>query len=156
PPAAPPTLAPNPAATAPPPAPAPAKFEAPAIAPSANAGQATPPAAIPGLPPGIPGAPPQPSPPASPSADGAPPASTGAPRLRVLQSAMTIPRDTPFTVNVLLENAPDGTSGVTPLRIHWDASKLRLNDIQAGELLSRDGIPVTTQKLPGGENAGDA
>jgi len=42
------------------------------------------------------------------------------------------------------------------MRIHWDASKLRLTDIEAGELLSQDGAAVTQQKEISGGPSGDA
>jgi hypothetical protein len=71
-----------------------------------------------------------------------------------------VPRNAPFTVKVQVDNTPDATTGVAPLRVHWDASKLHLNDINAGELLFRDGVAVTADKHiadePAGSTTGEA
>jgi len=53
--------------------------------------------------------------------------------------------NTPFTLNVQLENAA-GAASVMPLRVSWDPALMRLNDIAAGELMSRDGGRVTSVK----------
>jgi len=67
-----------------------------------------------------------------------------------------VPRDTPFTINVQLDGVPDATTGVAPLHLRWDASKLRLNDVAAGELLSRGGVTVATDKQISAEAPGEA
>ena len=53
--------------------------------------------------------------------------------------------NSPFTANVLLENAADAFS-VSPIRVTWDPALLRLNDIAPGDLLTRDGSRVTSVK----------
>jgi general secretion pathway protein D len=138
------------------PATVPAKPEAPAAAPTpaASATPAAPAAAAP-----APGLPPAPPPPAQtpllfPVAPAGAPA--GGPRVRFLPAAVMVSRDAPFTVNIQLDNAPDGMTGVAPLHIRWDASKLRLNDVTAGDLLSHDGTAVTAEKHIGEESPGDA
>ena len=53
--------------------------------------------------------------------------------------------NSPFTLNVQLENATDAAS-ITPLRVSWDPALLRLNDIAPGDLMARDGGRVTSVK----------
>jgi general secretion pathway protein D len=67
-----------------------------------------------------------------------------------------VSRDAPFSINVQLENAPSATAGVAPMRLHWDASKLRLNDVTAGELLARDGVAIAADKRFSSETPGEA
>jgi general secretion pathway protein D len=61
----------------------------------------------------------------------------------------------PFTLNVMLENVPDASAALAPLRIHWDSAKLHLNDISPGELFSRDGVALHIEKEIHG-NSGQA
>jgi hypothetical protein len=51
----------------------------------------------------------------------------------------------PVTVNVQVENATDLFSG-SPIHITFDPAQLRLNDMVAGDLFTRDGVRVTSQK----------
>jgi general secretion pathway protein D len=147
-----------PAAPAPSPAPAPVPAPVPGLAVPAPAPSPAPvkpdptaaapvpvPAPIP-----IPGLPPAPG-----AAPAAVPAG-GAPRVRFLPAAVMVARDTPFTISVQLDNVPDATTGVAPLRVRWDASKLRLNDVAAGELLSRGGVTVAADKQIPAEAPGEA
>jgi len=64
----------------------------------------------------------------------------------------------PFTLNVMLDNAPEASTALAPLRIHWDSGKLHLNDITPGELFSRDGVAVHVEKdiRNGANNSGEA
>jgi hypothetical protein len=57
----------------------------------------------------------------------------------------TAAANSPFTLNVQIENATDAAS-ITPLRVSWDPALLRLNDIAPGELMARDGGRVTSVK----------
>lgn len=134
---------PGPSAAAPAPAPTAAAVTLPAPSPT--------PTASPAAAPGTPVAPvPVVFPPPAANAAG------GSPRVRFSPAAVTAAPDKPFTINVQLENAPNSISGVAPMHIHWDPSKLRLNDITAGDLLSRDGVTVTVDKHMDEANPGDA
>lgn len=94
---------------------------------------------------------PLPSPAAAPAPTAAkPPATAPAPggpgaRITFNPGNIAVPANTPFTVNIQLENATDASS-LTPLRVSWDPAVVRLNDISPGELLSRDGSRVTSVK----------
>lgn len=74
----------------------------------------------------------------------APAAGPGA-RITFNPATISVPANTPFTVNIQLENATDASS-LSPLRVSWDPAVVRLNDISPGELLSRDGSRVTSVK----------
>ncbi len=78
-----------------------------------------------------------------------PPATAPAPgpgaRVTFNPASISVPANTPFTVNIQLENATDASS-LAPLRVSWDPAVVRLNDIAPGELLSRDGSRVTSVK----------
>ena len=59
--------------------------------------------------------------------------------------SVSVGPNTPFTVNVELNGAADATA-VSPLRVKWDPTVLRLTDITPGELLSRRGGAVSSIK----------
>jgi len=84
-----------------------------------------------------PGQPPAAGPPPVPPPSGA--------RVTFQPGVVTVAPNTPFTLNVQLENAA-GAASVMPLRVSWDPALMRLNDIAAGELMSRDGGRVTSVK----------
>ena len=66
-------------------------------------------------------------------------------------------QNAPFTVNVQLDNAPDSTTALAPLRVRWDPSKLKLNDMSAGELFWRGGVAVAADKqIPTDASKGEA
>lgn len=93
---------------------------------------------------------PLPAPSATPTPAAAKPPSTApAPgpgaRITFNPASISVPANTPFTVNIQLENATDASS-LSPLRVSWDPAVVRLNDISPGELLSRDGSRVTSVK----------
>jgi hypothetical protein len=69
------------------------------------------------------------------------------------EAAVKAAPNTPFTIKVQMDNAPEATTGIAPLHLRWDASKLQLNDIAAGELLTRGGVAVATNTT---ERPGDA
>jgi hypothetical protein len=48
-------------------------------------------------------------------------------------------------VSVELDNAADLFSA-SPIRVRYDASILRLNDVKPGELFTRDGVKITSVK----------
>lgn len=88
--------------------------------------------------------------PAAPPAAGPKPAATapslpGGVQVSFDPSALTVNANAPFTVNVQLNNAADAFS-VTPLRLSWDPTRLRMNDIAPGDLFTRDGGRVTSVK----------
>ena len=66
-------------------------------------------------------------------------------RIQMLPPAVQVSVSTPFTVTVQLEGASN-TGSVSPLRVKYDPALLRLNDVNAGDLLSRDGQRVTSVK----------
>ena len=68
------------------------------------------------------------------------------PRVRFTPETVMASNGTPFTLNVMLDNAPDASAALAPLRIHWDSAKLHLNDISPGELFSRDGVALHIEK----------
>ena len=87
---------------------------------------------------------------AAPAAVGGPPATAppengGPARLTFNPGVVMVAPNSPFTVNVQMEDA-NNLYSVMPLRISWDPALLRLNDIAPGELLSRDGGRVTSVK----------
>jgi len=101
------------------------------------------------------GSAPPPSPNAAP-APGAPPAAAPKPaataptlpggvQISFDPNTLSVNANSPFTVNVQLNNAADAFS-VTPLRVTWDPMRLRMNDIAPGDLLTRDGGRVTSVK----------
>jgi general secretion pathway protein D len=76
----------------------------------------------------------------------APDANSGGPsRVSFAPGTIQVSRNGPFTVTVQVDNAADAFS-LTPLKIKFDPAQLRLNDINPGDLLSRDGGRVTTVK----------
>jgi general secretion pathway protein D len=66
-------------------------------------------------------------------------------RLQFFPPAVQVSVSAPFTVTVQLEGAAEAGS-VAPLRVKYDPALLRLNDINAGDLLSRDGQRITSVK----------
>jgi general secretion pathway protein D len=66
-------------------------------------------------------------------------------RIQMLPPAVQVSVSTPFTVTVQLEGASNAGS-MTPLHVKYDPALLRLNDINAGEMFSRDGQRTTSVK----------
>jgi general secretion pathway protein D len=99
------------------------------------------------------GAPPTPPTPAKPPLAGQAPGQlpanpppvppAGAARVTFQPGTVNVASNTPFTLNVQLENA-SSISSVMPIRVTWDPALMRLNDIAPGELMSRDGGRVTS------------
>jgi general secretion pathway protein D len=121
--------------------------------PPGNAGAAGPaPPATPGQPPAATPPTAVQTPPAAAPAPGQPPATppppvppAGAARVTFQPGVVTVAPNTPFTLNIQLENAANA-SAVMPLRVSWDPALMRMNDIAPGEMLSRDGGRVTSVK----------
>jgi general secretion pathway protein D len=86
-------------------------------------------------------APPAPAPAAAPANSGAP----GQTRISFTPAAIQTLISSPVVVTVQVENAADVAAG-SPIRIKFDPMQLRLNDISAGDLLSRDGGRVSFVK----------
>jgi hypothetical protein len=63
----------------------------------------------------------------------------------MLPPAVQVSVSTPFTVTVQLDGASNAGS-MTPLHVKYDPALLRLNDINAGEMFSRDGQRTTSVK----------
>jgi hypothetical protein len=59
--------------------------------------------------------------------------------------AIDVKQGGPVMVMVQVENAADLISA-SPIRIKYDASLLRLNDVTPGELFTRDGVRITSVK----------
>lgn len=76
---------------------------------------------------------------------GATPAAPGTVRSLFAPGTVQVPLSNVFTVTLQVENAANAFSA-TPVRIRWDPGLLRMNDIVAGDLLSRDGGRVTSVK----------
>jgi general secretion pathway protein D len=112
-------------------------------------GQPAPPAAAPPAAAPTPTAPPQAQPqPGAGQPPAAPPPApppAGAARVSFQPGVVTVAPNTPFTLNVQLENVTNA-SAVMPVRVSWDPALLRLNDIAPAELMSRDGGRVTSVK----------
>ncbi len=135
-----PVAAPNTGAAAPPAAPAPSATPAGAVATPRAATPATVPAVPPTVPPPAPAAV-KPEAKLEPSA----PAAAGPSRISFAPGTVESARNTPFTLTVQVDNVSDAFS-MTPLKIKFDPAQLRLNDLTAGDLFSRDGGRVTTVK----------
>ena len=88
-------------------------------------------------------APPQPA--APPPAAFVPETPQGAARVSFVPAAIQTPSGGTMSVNLQIENVTDLAS-VSPLRVKFDSAQLRLNDIVAGDLLSRDGVRVASVK----------
>jgi general secretion pathway protein D len=93
-------------------------------------------------PPAQPGAAQPPVPPAAPQQ---PPAVPGAVRASFAPATVQVAVSAPVSINLQVENANDAFSA-TPIRVRWDPSLLRMNDIAPGDLLTRDGGRVTSVK----------
>ncbi len=94
-----------------------------------------------------PAAPPSP-PPAAPAPETPKPTApeaTGQARISFTPPAIQASLSGTITVTIQVENAADLFS-VSPLKIKFDPSQLRLNDIVPGDLLSRDGARVTSSR----------
>ena len=74
-----------------------------------------------------------------------PAATAGPARVSFEPAVVQIALSAPFNLNVQLDNA-NGVSAVMPLRVKWDPMLLRLNDVTAGNFLTRDGTRVTSVK----------
>ncbi len=66
-------------------------------------------------------------------------------RIQMLPPAVQVSVSTPFTVTVQLDGAANAGS-MSPLRVKYDPALLRLNDVNAGDLFSRDGQRTTSVK----------
>src|SRR5262249_36384483 len=83
----------------------------------------------------------KPEPPAA-----APPVAPGNPaRVSFAPGSIQVAPGAPVQVNVQLENANDAFSA-TPIHIKWDPTMLRMNDLNPGDFLTRDGGRVTSVK----------
>lgn len=89
------------------------------------------------------GAPPATEPKPAPATPGAP--AGGQARVAFTPATVAATANSPFTLNVQLENVADAAT-VSPIRVSWDPALLRLNDIAPGELMARDGGRVTSVK----------
>ena len=119
------------------PAPAPPANNPPASnTPAAN--PTVPPATAPPVPPGVPQAAAPPQPPA-PTFEGGPA------RVHFAPVEVDAKQGGPVMVMVQIENASDLFSA-SPIRVKYDSSLLRLNDVTPGELFTRDGARVTSVK----------
>lgn len=106
-------------------------------APTPEQAAPAPGAAAPAAPPAAPAKPPAAAP--------AQPAPGGQARLSFAPGTVQVSRNSAFTLTIQADNLSSAFS-VTPLKIKFDPAQLRLNDISAGELLSRDNGRVTTVK----------
>ena len=103
--------------------------------------EAVPSPAVP--PPGAPG--PEPAKPAAPQPAPAPSATVGQSRITFAPAEIQAALGGVVVVNVQLENASDLFSA-SPIKIKFDPSQLRLEDMTPGDLFTRDGGRVTTVK----------
>ncbi len=69
----------------------------------------------------------------------------GQARLSFQPGVVQVAPNAPFTLTVQADNLTDASS-VSPLQIKYDPAQLRLNEVGAGDLLSRDGVRVTVAK----------
>ena len=123
--------------------------EAPAAPPANNppasntlpANPPMPPATAPQVPPGVP----QATAPVPPAAPPEPIFEGGPARVHFAPVAVDVKQGGPVMVMVQIENAADLFSA-SPIRIKYDASLLRLNDVTPGELFTRDGVRITSVK----------
>jgi general secretion pathway protein D len=98
---------------------------------------------------------PQPNPEPTPPVPGPPPAPVPAPggaaapggqaRITFAPATLQIAAGNPAVVSVQVENASDLFSG-SPIRIKYDPAVLRLNEIAPGDLFTKDGVKVTSEK----------
>jgi len=82
-------------------------------------------------------------PPAKPEASA--PAAPGQARISFSPASVQVAAGSPVNVTIQVENGADVFSGA-PIRIKYDPSKLRLNDMSAGDLLARGGVTVSAVK----------
>jgi general secretion pathway protein D len=90
--------------------------------------------------PPVPGPPPAPVP-----AAGLAPAPGGQARITFAPATLQVAAGNPAVVSVQVENASDLFSG-SPIRIKYDPAVLRLNEIAPGDLFTKDGVKVTSEK----------
>jgi general secretion pathway protein D len=69
----------------------------------------------------------------------------GQARVTFAPAAVQVAVGNPVVVTIQLENASDVAAG-SPIRIKFDPTQLRLNDISPGDLLSREGARATSVK----------
>lgn len=74
-----------------------------------------------------------------------PPLNPGQARLSFLPAQIEAGVSNTISVNLQVDNANDLASG-SPIKIKWDPTYLRLNDIGPGEMLARGGVHVTAVK----------
>ena len=73
------------------------------------------------------------------------PAAPGQARISFSPASVQVAAGSPVNVTIQVENGADVFSGA-PIRIKYDPSKLRLNDMSAGDLLARGGVTVSAVK----------
>ncbi len=88
---------------------------------------------------------PEPAKPAAPAPAAPPAAAQGAARISFQPGALQAAVGAVVAINIQLENGADLFS-VSPVRIKFDPTQLRLNDVTPGELFSRDGGRATSVK----------
>jgi hypothetical protein len=87
-----------------------------------------------------------PVPPPAPAAAASEPSFEGGPaKVHFAPVAIDVKQGGPVMVAVHVENAADLFSA-SPIRIKYDASLLRLDDMTPGELFTRDGVRITSVK----------
>lgn len=109
--------------------------------PASNPAAENPPATVPPVPPGVPQA-------AAPVPPAAPPQAVfegGPARVRFAPAAVEALQGAPVQVMVQLENVADLFSA-SQIRVKYDASLLKLNDVAPGEIFTRDGVRITSVK----------
>jgi general secretion pathway protein D len=72
-------------------------------------------------------------------------AQAGPPRVRFAPASVEAAAGETVQVSVEIDNAADLFSA-SPIRVRYDASILRLNDVKPGELFTRDGVKITSVK----------
>jgi general secretion pathway protein D len=127
-----------PAAAAPPPSPVTSPF----VTTPANPAPAVPASPVPAAPPAS-AAPPAPAAPKVQSPP--PPGPLAQARVSFMPASIQTTLSNVVTVAVQLENGTD-LSAAAPIKIKFDPTQLRLNDITPGDLFSRDGVRATSSK----------
>ncbi len=69
----------------------------------------------------------------------------GSPVVQFAPTTTQVSLSSAVTATITIDNARDLFS-VAPIRVKWDPAQLRLSDIAPGDLLSRDGLRVTSVK----------
>lgn len=109
-----------------------------AVTPAANPAVLAPAATVPQVPPGVPQAGVLFVPPTAPPL-------RGQARVRFAPTAVDVAPGATVQAVVQIDNAADLFSA-SPIRVKYDASLLKLNDLTPGELFTRDGVRITSVK----------